>query len=338
MPQPFRVFRGAVYAVGFKPDGDTLAFRPQDPAAVAALPDSAGKLGTAAFDPEKNGAISVRLQGIDAPETHYQPVVAEPRPAGAPTPSAPKPSAGNHHQKLALSRLAAQTMLGGLGITVGAADWHSWGYLRRVTVNGAVVTERFQEGVEAVVVANTVDLNGRLLGWVFPASASLAEGATLSESALASRVKDSLNAELLETGMAYPYYYYTLSTALRGRLAAFANAALKAGRGVWAEDTSAVGTPLRTLGELNDQAVIWPYLFRKLLRSWRHVALETWWAGGDTSEAALERLPLDQLYATGNPYVYVISKRAFQRLDEIVEITGDTLRLRVPPKDVVFLE
>ena len=157
MPQSFRVFRGNLYAVGFKPDGDTVAFKPQDVAAMAALPDTGGNPGSIAFEADKNNAVSVRLQGIDALETHYQPAVAENRPAGVANPAVPKPSAGNHEQRRDLSRAAANSLLGLLGVTVTAADWHSWGYLQRVRVGTELRTEKFSDNVEIVVVANTVE-------------------------------------------------------------------------------------------------------------------------------------------------------------------------------------
>ncbi len=339
MAQPFRAFRGAVYAVGLKPDGDTISFRPHDPAALALLPDPSGKTGAVELDADRNGAASVRLQGIDALETHYQPQVGDNKPAGAVAPAGvTKPSAGNHHQRLALSRLAAESLLGMLGIEVTSDDWHSWGHLRRVTVAGRVVADKFQEGVEAVVVSDSVDLNGRVLGWVFPASAPFADGEVVDPATLVAQVKGSLNGRMLALGHAYPYYFMTLSSALRAKLNTCTSTAQRYRRGVWAEDASRSGLTLRTVTELNDQAVLMPYLFRKLLRSWRLRALATYWSGGDVSSSALEALAVTDLFVSGDPYVYVSSTRDFLRLDEVVRVEGDTLTLLVKPHEIVFLE
>lgn len=335
MSRPFRVFRGQLYAVGLKPDGDTISFKPHDPAALAALPDDEGTLGKVSFDAEANGSVSVRLQGIDALETHYQPAVSVN--VSAVNNTAPKPSAGNHHQPTALARGAAHALLGLLGVTVTDADWHAWGYLRRVTVGERVVTEKFTEGVEVVVVSDTCDRNGRVLGWVFPSASTLAEGATLTEDALTDLVKDSVNSELLNQGHAYPYYFFTLSNALRNRLSIFARSAVRYNRGVQAADTSEQGVRLPTVSALNDSAVLWPYLFRKLLRTWRMEALKTWAAGGDVSPAALDRLPVDKLFTSGDPYLYNARTKDFVRLSEVVTVEGDTLRMLVPPHELVFL-
>lgn len=81
-----------------------------------------------------------------------------------------------------------------------------------------------------------------------------------------------------------------------------------------------------------------PYLFRKLLRSWRLAALKAYWSGGDVSDAALEVLDVGRLFASGNPYVYTVSDRQFMRLDELVSVDGGVLKLNRKPQDIVFLE
>ena len=339
MPVSYQVFRGQIYAVGMKPDGDTLTFRPHNPSAVAALPDSEGNAGTAAFDADKNNAVSVRLQGVDALETHYQPAVGDNKPAGATAPvGVSKPSAGNHHQRLDLSHAAAHALLGMLGVTVTEADWHSWGYLRRVTVGARVVEEKFKEAVEAVVVAESVDRNGRLLGWVFPGSVALAEGATLTEADLLGLLKQSCNAQLLSQGHAYPYFYFTLSTALRSKLSIATSTAQRYRRGLWAQSTPSGSLAIPTVSALNDTVILLPYLFRKLLRSWRLRALATYWAGGDVSAAALETLDVGALFESGDPYLYTVSDRQFVRLSQVVTASGGTLTLTRKPQDLVFLE
>ncbi len=39
----------------------------------------------------------------------------------------------------------------------------------------------------------------------------------------------------------------------------------------------------------------------------------------------------------GNPYIFVVSERDFVRLDEVVTIKGNTLKLKRYPFDIVFL-
>lgn len=338
MSGTFRVFRGQLYAVGLKPDGDTITFLPADPAAVAALPDADGAPGSVEFDPSRNGAVSVRLQGLDALETHYQPVVTEVKPVGVPTPTTPKPSVGNHHQRHDLSRAAAHALLGLLGVTVTAADWHPWGHLRRVTVGGVVISEKYKENVEVVVVSDGADTKGRVLGWVFPGSVALAEGQLLTEAELVGLVKTSCNGQLLNQGMAWPYFYMTLSSDLRGKLAYYAGTAQRYGRGVWPQDQTRSGMSATTVTALNEQAVLMPYLYRKLLRSWRAEALAAWWAGGDTSAAALDTLRVGALFASGDPYVYTVSDRQFLRLSQVVSVEGGALKMTRKAQDLVFLE
>ncbi|HNC97271.1 MAG TPA: thermonuclease family protein [Myxococcota bacterium] len=338
MPLPFRVFRGNLYAVGFKPDGDTITFKPNDAAAAAALPNTDGNSGTLAVEADKNNGVSVRLQGIDALETHYQPMVGENRPAGAATPAVPKPSAGNHEQRRDLARAAANALLGMLGVTVTPADWHSWGYLQRVRVGTELRTEKFSDNVEVVVVANTVDSNGRILGWVFPASVALTEGQLLTEVQLKGLLSKCCNTLLLKEGWAYPYYFMTVNNGLRSKLTTAVKAAQRDAKGVWAVDQTAAGVAIPDCTTLHDSAVILPYLFRKLLRAWRMQALATWWAGGDVSPAAMEVLDVGLLFTTGNPYIYTVSDKQFLRLSEVVQVEGGMLKLLRQPQDIVFLE
>ena len=334
----FRAFLGRVYAVGLKPDGDTLAFKPNDPAAVLALPDTSGKVGNALFDPDKNGAVDVRFQGIDALETHYQPNVGDNKPAGASAPvGVSKPSPGNHEQPRHLARTAANAMLGMLGMDVTDADWHSFGYLRRVHVGNRVVEDKFQEDVDAFVVANDVDSNGRVLGWIFPGTAPLTEGATLTEEELVPLVKQSLNGQLAARGHAYPYFYLTLSSALRGRVAYYAALAQRYRRGLWASDPGTSPLPIATLSDLHS-ATLWPYLFRKTLKSWRMDCLEAYWSGGDVSAAALEKVAIEHLFATGNPYIYLVQEENFVRLSEVLKVENGTIQLLKKTQDIVFLD
>ena len=339
MSAPFRAFHGHIYAVGFSPDADTVAFLPDVPAGVRALPNSEGTLGTVEEDPTKGGAVDIRFQGVDALETHYQPTVSFTKPAGAVEPSGvTQPSAGNHHQRFDLSRGAAQTMLGLLGLTVTSADWHSWGFLTRAVVQGQVVAKKFQDGVKAILVARDVDREGRVLGWVFPAGTALVEGQVLTEAELLAVLKRSINYKLIAAGQAYPYFYWTLGARIRSRLSSAATRAQKAGLGVWALDTSQSGVALPTVAALTEAAVLMPYLFRKALRAWRMQALAAYWGGGDSSPAALAPLRIDGLWISGNPYVYQVSTRDFVRLDELVKVSGDVLTLTVRPQDIVFLD
>lgn len=331
----YRVFRGTAHAVGLKPDGDTVAFAPHDRDAILALPDSGGTLGRADID-SKSGTCDIRFQGIDALETHYRPTSPYIHPS-TPTPNTPKPSAGNHRQPKNLGRKATAEMLGMLGIDITDADWHPWGYLRRVHVAGKLITEKYEDGVECVVVADTCDRRGRVLGWVFPGSVALNEGDRLGDDALADMLKYSVNAHLLTQGLAYSYYFFTLSNVIRKRLSIFTRSSIRWDKGVQSVDSSSVSMTITTVNELNNVAVIWPYLFRKLLRAWYLVMVEMWQSETYITYEMSVNLPVSRLFETGDPYVYVVPTRSFNRLSHILHVNGYTITMDYRPHEIMFL-
>ena len=65
---PMLCLAGAFHVTGTEPDGDSLRFRPDDPAQWDAVPGPVRR--------NASGAAQLRLDGIDALETHYTPVGA----------------------------------------------------------------------------------------------------------------------------------------------------------------------------------------------------------------------------------------------------------------------
>jgi endonuclease YncB( thermonuclease family) len=57
--------RGELVVVGKSPDGDSIRFIPRSPALLRSLE------GGSRVDPSADGSVQLRLDGIDAPETHY---------------------------------------------------------------------------------------------------------------------------------------------------------------------------------------------------------------------------------------------------------------------------
>src|SRR5919112_5612478 len=127
---------------GPEPDGDTVKFRPDSPALIESLPRPSG------MPPDLNArGISVRLEAIDALETHF----------------------GETHQELAGANAARDDMLRRLGFTnvsffddlpnkVQSAD---------------------QDSVRGHVLSNGVDANGRLIAFVYPGEHPAPDGSTV---------------------------------------------------------------------------------------------------------------------------------------------------------------
>ena len=62
---PFHVISGSFFATNYSPDGDTIRFKPDEIGDLALLD------GVPA-DPNARGHVSLRLEGIDALETHFE--------------------------------------------------------------------------------------------------------------------------------------------------------------------------------------------------------------------------------------------------------------------------
>ena len=46
---------------------------------------------------------------------------------------------------------------------------------------------------------------------------------------------------------------------------------------------------------------------------------------------------LNGFFAQTNPSIFVVSESDFVKLDEVVEVKQNTLRMKRPPHDIVFL-
>ena len=214
---------------GPEPDGDTVKFRPDAPLLIEALPRPSGT-------PPDLGArgISVRLEAIDALETHF----------------------GETHQELAGANAARDELLRILGFTNVAFFEDSPNKVRSAD----------QDTLRGHVLTNGVDANGRLIAFVFAGDSPDPDGTTvfLDEA----RVDASANAQLLAAGHAYPAFYATLPAALRDHLSASSRAAraTQPPLNVWARST-ADPNGAATVPDLAalQQLAIWPKLFRRLV-------------------------------------------------------------------------
>jgi endonuclease YncB( thermonuclease family) len=214
---------------GPEPDGDTIKFLPDSPALVEGIPRRSGR------PPDISArGISVRLEAIDALETHFS----------------------DTHQELAGANAARDELLRQLGFT-------------SVTFFDDLpnkVRSADQDALRGHVLSNGIDANGRMIGFVYPGEHPGPDGAAVFlDEAL---VDQSVNARLLAAGLVYPAFYATLPAELRTHLAASSRAA-RAGQspaGLWPRSTAdpdgaATVAGLAALEEL----VIWPKVFRRIV-------------------------------------------------------------------------
>jgi hypothetical protein len=166
---------------GPQPDGDTVKFAPDTPSLVHDLP----RPRAAGPDINERG-ISVRLEAIDALETHFE---------GA-------------HQELAGANAARDELLRALGFT-GVTFFPEL---------PNTVASADQDRVRGRVLSNGIDANGRMIGFVEPGDGTGARRhAGLPRRGPRPR-RASVNGALLAAGLAYPALYSTLPASLRDRV------------------------------------------------------------------------------------------------------------------------
>ena len=220
--------RGRFVVIGYSPDGDSVRFVPDQVATVRRL-QHADRLEVS----DKDGSVQLRLDAIDAPESHYQ----------------------GQAQPLALP--ARDTLLAAAGFTG----------LRFGTDENETVEASTPESVPGAIAAQLVETNGRPVALVFVGDVATAhpDGAVVDPATV---VDASLNAEQTRNGRAYLTLYTSTPVAVRERFVALAR---EAGAGtstppagsVWAADRSG-GFTLTTQSDIGPAGqLVLPKLFRR---------------------------------------------------------------------------
>lgn len=217
---PFRILTGRFFCVNYSPDGDTIRFSSDQ---ISDL----GLLDGVPPEINKRGHISLRLEGIDALETHFE----------------------GRHQPLNLANAARNALLDFVGIRNVQWDANA----------GSVIAA--DDGSPGYILARSTDKFGRVIAFAFADVAPVATGSEIF--AKARDLDNSVNIHLLSRGFAYPTYYWTLFAELREYLTASVDAARAAGLGVHAVDATNTLSSIVNIGTLTDQLVLMPKLFRR---------------------------------------------------------------------------
>jgi len=236
------LIKGTFHVVGFSPDGDSIRFKADKESLWSKLGAEEKRLEK--FQTEFNnyeGAVQLRLLGIDALETHYKPKNAT--------------SGVSYAQPTTIGRQAAEALMSFLGFE-GNIDWDGNGRVKKGSVQ--------VDGIHGYIVAAKLDDKGRPLAWVFP-------GKNNDKSWSVNKlVPQSANCHLLKNGLVYPFFFEDLGDDLQHELAVAAKKAAKKGheKGVWAADQTMDGLRKPTANMITKESVMLPYLFRKLIDRW----------------------------------------------------------------------
>ncbi|MFJ8085809.1 nuclease [Streptomyces sp. NPDC096205] len=224
---PMLLIKGVYDVKGAQPDGDTVPFTADDPAEWDLVGGGLGR----AVEHSVTGRAKLRLDAIDALETHYGP--------------------NRVHQPLHFAHAARDELLNWLGFTDVQHD------------TGETVTASTPESVPGFVLTRGADVHGRCI-------ALAGRGEPPGQSGLEIDVdpavlRTTLNHHLVSAGLVYPTFYRSLFTSLRVEMAAAVAEARAAGRGLWPSDVTTAGAKITGLSSLTDDAVLLPKLFRRLV-------------------------------------------------------------------------
>lgn len=341
----YTLIQGVYYVVGMSPDADSIKFKATNPALWGTIKTENRKQLERELK-EEDGVLTIRLQAIDALETHYTPPsVSTPRDLASKIKSATQPSKGNHKQPPHLGEQATNTFLDFMGCT--DITWKRWGrntWIDRATVQGRTVEDKFDDAIRGYVITDDVERNGRPLGWVFAGEPPVADGTMLDKKAVGALVGKSANHHLLLTGTVYPFFYMGLPGAIRIPLMEAAKQAQQNPDqvDVWLHDTTKNGVEIASLTSLYKDTVVYPYLFRRIVRQWYSKTLNRFWEGLRHDHNPLPDgedlgLDLDGFFEDGDPWIFLISEQDFLHLSDILDVSSTSLKLHTYPYDIVFL-
>src|SRR2546430_4348667 len=219
------------------------------------------------------------------------------------------------HQPAALGQGAGSALLTHLGFTAVSRDQHG-------TVTSATPTQ-----VPGYIMTRFADKYGRAVAFAFAGTPpeSVSDGALTFLDV--KHMRASANYLLLDSGLVYPTFYSLLYVDLRRAMAKAAVKARKAGLGVWASDVTRVGFELISRKQLQDDLVILPKIFRRLID---YLGLD------ETGGASLAGFA--HYLDTRDDRLFTVPDGHSTEFATLATVTGQHLALTRDPEDIIFIE
>jgi endonuclease YncB( thermonuclease family) len=222
---PYLLIQGSYRVLNASPDGDSVKFYPKD---VSRWQDLMMLSREHRVQPNSTGGVQLRLEGIDALETHYQGLA----------------------QPLELAKGASSALLKFLGFKQVVRD-----------DNEKVISAR-PEAVQGYILTRFADTYGRAVSFAFKGKPSLTDGAMVFLDV--KTLKQSANYFMVEAGLAYPTYYKGLFYDLRQTMTGVITKARAKKLGIWKKDKTNKGFSVERLATITDDVIMLPKLFRRL--------------------------------------------------------------------------
>ena len=278
---------------GPEPDGDTIKFQPDHKELITALPKPNQP---ASFN--RAGITSIRFEGIDALETHFD------------------VGGDEYHQQMDLALAARDKLLQLAG----------FGEVRFFPPPHAFKVESVQHHpIRGYILSNGLDTYGRTIAFVFVGEHPAVDGTQVFVTQ--QMLDESLNLQLLSLGHAYPAFYLTLPADLREHLHDVAVGARRDGLGLWPQATAST-TRAAHIGDLGalQSLVMWPKLFRRLApylqEGHADFSLLDGWLRADPRNRD------DRL---------LLPNRELGNMHDMIVEDGDSISLAWEPEDVVIV-
>lgn len=230
---PYQLIKGTFHLAGrnqagnptsFQPDGDSIHFRPNNPARLDDLEQ--------VFRPYRLTHINstnLRFEGIDATEMHY----------------------GGSRQPYPQAEDARDYVTGAFGMNPV-----------RYRADGVRVLPPANDGQQGYILSKQLDFHGRPIAFVFVGDHSARDGSWLHVDS--QMVRGSVNYRLLNQGLVYPLFYDTLFNDLRETMRAAAIRAAEAWQELWEYDWTNDWVGVRTQTGIEQDYNIFPKLFRRV--------------------------------------------------------------------------
>ena len=284
---PYTIVKGNFRILNAQPDGDSVKFYPSDPAAWTKA--------NLQVHPNGQGGVQLRLDGIDALETHFTPR------GGMRT-----------HQPPALAHAAGEALLNYLEFTNVIRDANE-------TVLSASPAQ-----VPGFILTRFADKYGRAVAFAFKGDDPATD---ITDFFLTpQKLEQCANYQLLLQGMVYPTFYSKLYTDLRRHMTAAVQTARNAQSGVWAQDVTNAGADIATPASLEDDLVIMPKLFRRLVE---YIAL---------NEGDIDMSGFITYLDAKNDRLTIIDGAQPKGYKDIVNVQGQVVRMTERPEDIYFME
>ena len=180
-----------------------------------------------------------------------------------------------------------------------------------------------ENGQPGYILSNQIEQNGRPVCFVFTGEPNDADG---SEIVLEPEtLQQSVNYQLLAEGFVYPLFYDTLYQELRDRLVEAVETARQEKLGIWTEDASNQGFTVQPPVNLAQLEPIFPKLWRRLETFYRRPSNQN-----KTVAQFLESL------AQGSDRLFTIPDQRSIKFSTALEVSGDTLKLKYKPEEMIF--